>query len=138
MTMTFARKIAAALSFGLMAAGGLAATPAMARGHDYRPGDYYRGYERGGYYGGERSYRYDRHNRYDRDDYRRDRGYRHSRTYRHDCRDNGTGGAIIGAIAGGLLGNEVAGRGDRTTGAVVGAAVGAIAGHAIDKGNGRC
>jgi len=71
-------------------------------------------------------------------DFGRDRGYRHSRSYRHDCRDNGTGGAIIGAIAGGLLGNEVAGRGDRTTGTVVGAAVGAIAGHAIDKGNDRC
>lgn len=140
MKMTFARKMAAALSLGLVAAGGIAATPAMARGsHDYRPGDYYRGYERGGYYGGDRGYRdYRRYDRYDRDDYRRDRGYRHNRGYRYDCRDNGTGGAIIGAIAGGLLGNEVAGRGDRTTGAVVGAAVGAIAGHAIDKGNDRC
>ena len=38
---------------------------------------------------------------------------------------------------GGLLGNEVARQGDRTTGAVIGAAVGAIAGHAIDKGDGR-
>ena len=142
MKMTFARKIAVALSLGLAAAGGIAATPAMARGqHDYRPGDYYRGYERGGYYGADRGYRdyrrYDRYDRYDRDDYRRYRGYR-SNHYRYNCRDNGTGGAIIGAIAGGLLGNEVAGRGDRTTGAVVGAAVGAVAGHAIDKGNGRC
>ena len=67
MKMTFARTMAAALSLSLVAAGGLAATPAMARGaHDYRPGDYYRGYERGGYYGGNRGYRDYRNARYDR------------------------------------------------------------------------
>ena len=48
-------------------------------------------------------------------------------------------GTIIGAIAGGLLGHEVAGRrGDRTTGTIIGGAVGAVAGRAIDKGDGRC
>ena len=49
------------------------------------------------------------------------------------CRDNGTGGTIIGAIAGGLLGNAAAGRGDRGTGTIVGAGVGALAGRAIDR-----
>ena len=128
------KKLAMALSLGLVAAGGLAATPAAARDHyhDYRPGDYYRGHDYRGY----------RH--YDRNYYRGERHkYRDARYYRGDrhsyrCRDNGTGGAIIGAIAGGLLGNEVTHRGDKTTGTVVGAAIGAIAGHAIDKGNGRC
>ena len=58
-----------------------------------------------------------------RDD-RPGRGYR--------C-DRGTGGTIIGAIAGGLLGNGVAGRGDRTIGTMVGAGAGALAGRAIDR-----
>lgn len=124
-----------------MIAGSLAvtATPAMARdgwgrhdrgdyrgyrGHRGYRGDYYRGY-RGGYRG---------------DYYRGYRGYRGGDyRYRYRCRDNGTGGTIIGAIAGGLLGNEVGkgsgryNRGDGTTGAIIGAGVGALAGRAIDR-----
>lgn len=73
------------------------------------------------------------------------RGYnqRYHRNYRHDyrgrysdyrgCRDNGTGGTIIGAIAGGLLGNEIAGRGDQAVGTILGAGAGALAGRAIDR-----
>lgn len=54
------------------------------------------------------------------------------------CRDEGTGGTIIGAIAGGLLGNAVVGRrGDNTAGTIVGAGVGALAGRAIDRSDGR-
>lgn len=87
------------------------------RGHDDR-------YRRGGYY---------RVSGYD-DGYR---GYRNNGYRGHRCRDKGVGGAVIGAIAGGLLGNAVAGRGNRTTGTVVGGAVGAVAGHAIDKQDGR-
>ena len=45
----------------------------------------------------------------------------------------GTSGAIIGAIAGGLLGNAVAGYGDRTAGTVVGGGLGALAGNAIGR-----
>ncbi len=134
MTKTF-KKLTAAMALSLAMVGGVAATPAAARDHrHYQAGDYYRGYDRGGYdrdyYRRGDYYRGSRYDRYDRDDYRRYRGYR--------CRDNGTGGAIVGAIAGGLLGNEVARRGDRTTGAVLGAAIGAVAGHAIDKGDRRC
>ena len=70
---------------------------------------------------------YDR--RYDR---RADR--RAYRGYRQDRRcDAGTGGTVIGAIAGGLLGNAVAGRGDKTLGTVVGAVGGGLAGRAIDR-----
>jgi hypothetical protein len=47
--------------------------------------------------------------------------------------DRGTGGTILGAIAGGLIGNAAAGRGDRGVGTVVGAGVGALAGRAIDR-----
>ena len=75
--------------------------------------------------------RYDRH-------YRHDNG-RHHGYYRGDrrCYDKGNGGLVVGGVAGGLLGNAVAGRGDRTLGTVVGAAAGALAGRAIDKSDGR-
>lgn len=73
----------------------------------------------------------------DRDD--DDRGYHGRGSYdhgryhdRHRCHD-GTGGAIIGAIAGGLLGNAVAGYGDRTAGTIIGGGVGALAGNAIGR-----
>ena len=93
-------------------------------------GHYGRGYDRG-YYG--RDY-YRGGGRYyaDRGRYYGGRGY-----YRGRCRDSGTGGTIIGAIAGGLLGNEIGNgsrdRGDGTTGAILGAGVGALAGRAIDR-----
>ncbi|MDO6413943.1 glycine zipper 2TM domain-containing protein [Sphingomonas sp. BIUV-7] len=81
---------------------------------------YGRGYDRRGY--DDRGYG-------SRRDDRRGGNYRGGRGR---C-DKGTGGTILGAIAGGLLGNSVAGRGDRTTGALVGAGVGALAGRAIDR-----
>lgn len=68
----------------------------------------------------------DRHHRYER------RHYRH----KHCKRDKGTGGLVIGAVAGGLLGREIAR--DRTAGTIIGGGVGALAGREIDKGNGRC
>ncbi len=46
-------------------------------------------------------------------------------------------GTVIGALGGGLLGNTVAGRGDRTEGTIIGAGVGAVAGHAIAKKNAK-
>src|SRR3546814_6188077 len=74
-------------------------------------------YDRDGYSSYDARYgRDDR--RYDRRDYRRDnrRDYRSNRNYyRGDRRnyrqcDKGTGGTIIGAIAGGLAGHEKIGR----------------------------
>ena len=57
--------------------------------------------------------------------------------YYHDGygrrRDDGLGGLLIGGVAGGLIGNRVAGRGDRLLGTAAGAAVGALAGAAIDR-----
>lgn len=82
----------------------------------------------------DRSYRGDRY----------DRGYYNGRTYRgydqnyrnyrarQKCKD-GDGGTIVGAIAGGLLGNTVAGRGDKTLGTILGGLGGALAGRAIDR-----
>ncbi|MDO7835051.1 RcnB family protein [Sphingobium sp. HBC34] len=59
---------------------------------------------------------------------------------RHDAgprRDNGVGGAAIGAVVGGIAGNRIAGRGNRTAGTLIGAGVGAVAGMAIDKAEDR-
>jgi Ni/Co efflux regulator RcnB len=47
--------------------------------------------------------------------------------------DNGLGGAAIGAVAGGVAGNLIAGRGNRLGGTLIGAGVGAVAGMAIDR-----
>ncbi len=59
---------------------------------------------------------------------------------RYYCkRDDGTAGTIVGAIAGGVLGNIIAPGGSKTLGTVIGAAGGALAGNAIDKSDGpRC
>ena len=92
-----------------------------------------------GYYdqGGYSSY-YSGYDRDDRRDYRSDRRYyRDNRRHYRQC-DKGTGGTVIGAIAGGLAGHEIAGRGDKTVGTIIGGAVGALAGRAIDKGNDGC
>jgi hypothetical protein len=104
--------------------------PAAAEARGYHGGHGHGGYDRpyrGDYYGGRGGY------------YRG--GYEGPRYYGGGNRgyrcDRGTGGTIIGAIAGGLLGNEIGkGRynsGDGTTGAIVGAGVGALAGRAIDR-----
>ena len=52
---------------------------------------------------------------------------------RHDRRDrNGNViGGLVGAAAGGLIGNRVAGRGDRLAGTLIGAGVGGLAGLAV-------
>jgi len=97
-------------------------------------------YDRDGYSSYDSGYDRDdrRYDRYDRRDYRSDRRYyRGDRRNYRQC-DNGTGGTVIGAIAGGLAGHEIAGRGDRTVGTIIGGAVGALAGRAIDKGNDGC
>lgn len=111
----------AALAMG--AAALVPATPATAQRYD-------RGYSAGRYDNGGYGYR--------------NREYRQNRSaYRYNGRNNdrasqkcadGDGGTIVGAIAGGLLGREVAGRGgDRTLGAILGGVGGALAGRAIDR-----
>jgi hypothetical protein len=57
--------------------------------------------------------------------------------YDEPRRDNGVGGAAIGAVVGGVAGNRIAGRGNRTAGTLIGAGVGAVAGMAIDKAEDR-
>jgi hypothetical protein len=132
-------KLAAA---ALVATATLAPTAAQAQ---YYAGDgYHASFDRVDYRrDGRRGYRdYDRGYRSGYRDYNRGRGYGYGDYDRGDRRshyrgrrcDNGTGGTIIGAIAGGLLGNTVVGRrGDQTAGTIVGAGVGALAGRAVDR-----
>jgi uncharacterized protein YcfJ len=58
---------------------------------------------------------------------------------RYYCRrSNGTTGLVVGAAIGGLLGNQVAGRGDKTLGTILGVAGGGLLGREIDRGHVRC
>jgi outer membrane lipoprotein SlyB len=122
--MTKFRKSVGTLVLAATALTGFIAVPAQAdRGYN---DDYYSGDSRYG--------RNDRYDRYERNSHRRGDRY-----YRSNARcDKGTGGTIIGAVAGGLLGNEVARRGNKTEGSIIGAAVGALAGRAIDKSDSNC
>jgi len=47
-------------------------------------------------------------------------------------------GAVIGALGGALLGNTIAGHGNKTEGTLLGAGVGGVAGHQIGKGKRKC
>ena len=52
------------------------------------------------------------------------------------CRRDGSGriiGTAVGAGAGGVLGNVIAGRGDKTEGSIIGAIVGAVIGNQVSK-----
>lgn len=46
-------------------------------------------------------------------------------------------GTVIGALTGGFLGSQVAGRGARTEGMLIGAGLGAVAGRQVGKSNAR-
>jgi uncharacterized protein YcfJ len=52
----------------------------------------------------------------------------HSTSSAHNTR-----GTVIGAVAGGLLGNAVSSGGGKTGGTLIGAGAGAVAGHEIAK-----
>lgn len=119
-----------ALSFAMITAS-LAVAPAMAHQNDGYPDQYNNGYGYNDNYRGEQV-RYG--NGYDRPD----RNYDYNNGYR--CKKRGTGGLIIGAVAGSLLGRAIVGRrGDRTAGTIIGAGAGALAGRALDRnGSNRC
>ena len=53
-------------------------------------------------------------------------------------RESGNSGTVLGAVAGGVLGSQLAGSGSRTTGALLGAGGGALIGHQIGKSNHPC
>ena len=123
------RKIALSTAVAVSA---LTAIPAAAQAQS-RHGYYdtrHNGYNQNQYRG------YDR--RYDRRYSQRYDNRRYGNYYGYSCRrDNGSTGTILGAIAGGLLGREVAGRGDRTVGTIFGGAAGALVGRELDR-DGNC
>lgn len=67
------------------------------------------------------------------------RDYRGYGYYDDACRtkktNRGTAGAVIGGLAGAVLGSNVAGRGDRTEGAVIGGVAGALIGNGVGRAN---
>ena len=67
---------------------------------------------------------------------RNDRIYRGSDNRYYCRRSDGTTGLIIGGLAGGLLGNSLAGGGSRTLGTLLGGGAGALLGQSIDRGSG--
>ncbi len=89
--------------------------------------------------------RFDRYDRRDRDYYRAARyDHRHDwrgrdrddRRYGSYCRrDSNAEGTVVGAVAGGVLGNVIAPRGSKTLGTVIGAGLGGVVGHEVDKGD---
>ena len=112
-----------------LALGSIAAGPAEAQrygggyygSYEQAARGYDRGYPGGGYERGE----------YYQNGYAAPRGYSEPRPYWR-C-SNGTTGTLIGALAGGLLGRSIDGRGDRALGTILGAGAGALAGHAVEK-----
>ncbi len=98
------------------------ATPSLEQSSEYRGRKYRRGYRNG--------YRDARNDYYQGPTWRGNDG-------RYRCRrDNGTTGLLIGGATGALIGNEVAGRGDKLIGTIIGAAGGALLGREIDKSRG--
>jgi uncharacterized protein YcfJ len=107
---------------------------AMARHHHYRDRDRnYRTVERVTVY--DTRGRYVHPHRLSRND----RIWRGRDGHYYCRRDNGTTGLVIGAAAGGLLGNELArGSGDRTLATIIGAVGGGLLGQQVDKGDLQC
>lgn len=124
------------------------------RGDDRRD---YRGDDRNDYRGdGQRDYRNYDYNHPPRGGYFADQYYRSGSQYRerrlgrndriyrgrngrYYCRRNdGTTGLIVGGVAGGLLGNTIAGGGSRLLGTLIGGTGGALLGQSIDRGDVRC
>jgi hypothetical protein len=96
-----------------------------------RPDPAYGGYDAGRYYRNDARYR-------ERGMNRNDRVYR-GNDGRYYCRRNdGTTGLIIGAIAGGVLGNVIAPGDSKTLGTVLGAGGGAMIGRSIGRNGTRC
>lgn len=58
--------------------------------------------------------------------------------YENCLKSDGVGGAAIGAILGGIAGNRIAGRGNRTEGSLIGAGLGALAGLGVEKSMKKC
>jgi hypothetical protein len=129
--------------FALVSAGLLAGCVTAVEDPDYRTDWSRYDYDRpdptyGNYYA-------DRYHRKDDRRYRERQMSRDERVYRgqdgrYYCRrSDGTTGLIVGAVAGGALGNVIAPGGSDLVGTILGAIGGGVAGRAVDRGrNVRC
>lgn len=118
----------------------LADPPRHAPAHGYRAKQMDRARDYHSYYSNPRNYdRYDRRGYYvapQRIGYNDRIWYDNGRYY---CRrNNGTTGLVIGAGLGALAGSRIAGRGDRTVGAILGGVAGGLLGREIDRGSLSC
>jgi len=103
---------------------------------DYRQYDYNRPDPRYGNYRADRYYVAD--NQYQpRYLSANDRVYRGQDNQYYCRRSDGTTGLVIGGLAGGLLGNQIAPGGSKLLGTVLGGGAGALIGRAIDRGSGN-
>ena len=106
--------------------------PRAWRNYDYsRPDPAYGRYDASRYYREGSQYR-------ERQLTRRDRIYRGSDGRYYCRRSDGTTGLIVGAVAGGVLGNVIAQGDSKLLGTIIGAAAGGVIGRAIDRGEMRC
>ena len=123
---------AAAMLSGCVEDGGYDRPYAGWRQYDYdRPDPSYGGYEADRYYRDDSRY-------HERRLSERERLYR-GRDGRYYCRrSDGTTGLVVGAIAGGVLGNIIAPGRSEALGTILGAGAGALAGREIDRNDIRC
>ena len=134
------KTIIAAVMIGLAAPVALPA-PALAQHHDRYDRQDRRNYRHDYRWQSDRDSRWDPADHYRKGKYRERRLGRNDRIYRgrdgrYYCkRNDGTTGLVIGGIAGGLLGNAIAGG---TLGTLVGAGGGALLGREIDRGDVKC
>lgn len=115
--------ILTAVAAAMFAAPAMARPPQHAKAHGWRAQQYQQNYQQPRYY----------------DDAGR-AAYGSQSAYANGaCRkDSSTGGTILGALAGGVAGNVIAQRGDKTLGTAIGAVGGGIIGRELDKRKYSC
>jgi hypothetical protein len=129
--MTITAVASATLLAGCVGSNGQGPDYAYRQYDHNRPDPAYGGYDAGRYYRDGPQYR-------ERGLRRDDRVYR-GNDGRYYCRRNdGTTGLILGAIAGGALGNLIAPGDSSTLGTLLGAGGGAILGRSVDRKGTRC
>lgn len=131
------RNLLIAVSSAALLLGGCSAYDSGGPRDNYRNYDYahpdpsYGAYDASRYYRDGPKYR-------ERQMNRSDRVYRGSDNRYYCRRSDGSTGLIVGAIAGGVLGNLIAPGDSRLLGTIIGAGAGAAVGSAVSQRDARC